>query len=262
MASPALEDEVRRWLALLFEIADRADAIALDCFGRQDLRIDTKPDRTLVTEADLAIESEARAIARRRVAGLTVLGEEEGTEPDRGSGRLVIDPIDATANFVRGIPIFATLLAIEREDRLLAAVVSAPALGARWHAGRGSGAFRGERRLQVSGIRSFSESQMFHGSLAGREAAGRPARQLALLESSHRQRGFGDFYQHVLVSEGAGELAVDVAVSPWDIAPLILIAEEAGGRATGLDGSVSIHARSLLTTNGHLHEEALRFLAG
>jgi histidinol-phosphatase len=250
------------WLSLLFEIADRADAIALDCFGRQDLRIDTKPDRTLVTEADLAIEAEARRIARQRVPGLAVLGEEEGSEPDHGSGRLVIDPIDATANFVRGIPIFATLLAIEREGQLLAGLVSAPALRARWHASRGAGAFRDARRLQVSRTRSLAEAQMFHGSLAGREASGRWPGHLQLLQSSHRQRGFGDFYQHVLVCEGAGELALDPGVSPWDVAPLILIAEEAGGRATGFDGSVSIHAGSLLTTNGYLHDEALRVLAG
>jgi histidinol-phosphatase len=248
------------WLALLIEIADRADALALARFRRQDLRVETKPDRSLVTEADLAIEEEARRIARSRVPGIAVLGEERGAEPDRGHGRLIIDPIDATANFARGIPVFAVLLAVELEQRLLAGLVSAPALGTRWSATAGGGAHRDGRRLRVSGIQRLADAQVFHGSVGGSEAPVLPPGHRALLEASRRQRGFGDFYQHVLVCEGAGEIAVDPVVHPWDVAPLLLIAREAGGRATALDGSTSLEAGSLVTSTGLLHDEALKIL--
>jgi histidinol-phosphatase len=254
--------QTQDWLGLLAEIADCADAIALSCFRRQDLRVDTKLDRTPVTEADLAIEQEARRIAHSRAPGIAVWGEEQGAEPDRGCGRLIIDPIDATANFARGIPIFATLLAVELEQQLVAALVSAPALATRWHATRGGGAYRGARRLQVSGIRTLADAQVFHGSVAGNEAPQLPPGHRALLDATRRQRGFGDFYQHVLVCEGAGELAIDPVVQVWDVAPLLLIAREAGGRATALDGSESLGAGSLVTSNGHLHARALAMLRG
>lgn len=249
------------WLDLLVRIADRADAIALDSFGRQGLRVDSKPDRSLVSEADLAIEAEARRIARAHDTSLAILGEEHGAE-GCGEVRLIVDPIDATANFVRGIPIFASLLAIEVAGELEAALISAPALGQRWHATRGGGAFRGSRRLAVSGIGSLAEAQVFHGSLAGREAAGMPAGHRALLQATARQRGFGDFYQHVLVCEGAGEVALDVGVKPWDVAAILLLAREAGGEATALDGSRSLDAGSLVTSNGRLHAEVLAVLRG
>jgi histidinol-phosphatase len=254
------------WLDLLVAIADRADALALACFRRQDLSVDTKPDRSLVTEADLAVEEEARRIARNRYPGLGIFGEEHGFEPgveaDALGGRLIIDPIDATANFARGIPIFATLLAVELEGELVAGLISAPALATRWHATRGGGAFCGHRRLRVSGIERLADAQVFHGSVAGREATALPPGHRALLEASGRQRGFGDFYQHVLVCEGAGEIAIDPVVAPWDVAPLLLLAVEAGGCASGLDGSTALDAGSLVTTNGRLHEQALAILGG
>jgi histidinol-phosphatase len=249
------------WLDLLAAIADQADSIAMACFRRQDLRVESKPDRSLVTEADVAIEEVARRMAHQRHPELDVLGEEQGEEAREGRGRLIIDPIDATANFVRGIPIFATLLAIENEGVLEAALVSAPALRSRWFASRDNGAYRSDgRRLGVSTVGRLADAQAFHGSVAGREAAAAPPGQRRLLDATSRQRGFGDFYQHVLVCEGAGEIAIDFGVKPWDVAALMLLVVEAGGQATALDGSRSLDAGSLVTTNGLLHREVLALL--
>jgi len=248
-------------LAFLLALADEADPLAMERFRARDLRIETKPDTTLVTEADLAIEERVRERVERRYPALVVCGEEQGQGPDRGAGRLWVDPIDATANFARGIPIFATLLAIEAADRIIAGVVSAPALGTRWWAAAGAGAYRNGKPIQVSGVSDLRLAQAFHGSLGGSEAAELPPGHRTLLENTRRQRGFGDFYQHVLVAEGAGDLAVDPGVHPWDIAPLGLIAREAGGRGSTLAGSDDLHAGSWVTTNGRLHTQVLAALS-
>jgi len=250
-----------QWLSFLIDLADRADPIALSRFRATDLQVETKLDRSLVTEADLAIEEMARTQCRRLHPGLVVCGEEQGSADDGGSGRLWIDPIDATANFVRGIPIFATLLAIEIDDEIVAGLVSAPALATRWSAARGAGAQRNGKPVHVSRVSELEHAQAFHGSLAGSELPQIPAGHRSLLAQTRRQRGFGDFYQHVLVAEGAGELAIDPVVNPWDIAPLMLITEEAGGRATTLTGDVTLFGGSLVTTNGLLHDIVLRELS-
>src|SRR5437870_2175734 len=174
--------------------------------------------------------------------------------------RLIVDPIDGTRNFVRGIPVFATLLAIETGGEVVAGVASAPALGARWHAARGGGAFRDGRRILVSRIESLEHAMLFHGNLGPGEA-GPPPGIAGLIARVERTRGFGDFLQHMLVAEGAGEVAIDPVMQPWDIAAPQVIVEEAGGRATGLGGERSIYAGSLVTSNGPLHETALRALA-
>jgi histidinol-phosphatase len=244
------------WLSLLEVLADRADAIALRYFRTGDLHVRRKVDRSLVTRADLEIEETARRFLAEGHPELGVFGEEHGEQGDRTT-RLIIDPIDATANFARGIPVFATLLAIEHEGRIEAGLVSAPALGQRWQAARGTGAYSGGRRIRVSGVSALEDAQVFHGSLAGAEAVPATARVPSLLARSLRQRGFGDFYQHVLVAEGAGEVACDPVVNPWDIAPLQIIVEEAGGRATTLSGTRDIYAGSLISTNGHLHQTVL-----
>src|SRR2546426_235648 len=194
------------------------------------------------------------------VAQLGVLGEEEGDAPGSAETRLIIDPIDGTRNFVRGIPVFATLVAIETGGEVVAGVASAPALAARWHAARGSGAFRDGRRIVVSRIESLEHAMLFHGNLAPGEA-GPPPGIAGLIARVERTRGFGDFLQHMLVAEGAGEVAIDPVMQPWDIAAPQVIVEEAGGRATGLGGERSIYAGSLVTSNGPLHETALRALA-
>ena len=249
------------WLTLLEEIADRADAIARQYFRAPGLAVDEKTDTSPVTIADRSIEEAARDLVARRHPHLGIFGEEYGNVSGEKAIRLIIDPIDGTRNFVRGIPIFATLLAIEDGGEVIAGLVSAPALGLRWHAMRGRGAFCGSRRLHVSDIGLLSQAEVFHGDLSGAAEVAPPPGTLALFASAHRTRGFGDFYQHLLVAEGAGELAIDPAVKPWDIAALQVIIEEAGGRATTLEGGRSIYGGSLVTSNGLVHEEALKLLS-
>jgi histidinol-phosphatase len=250
------------WLSFLTEIADAADTIALRLFRSRDLHVDEKPDMSPVTEADLSIEETARQLVAERQPDLGVFGEEQGETVGQSQSRLIIDPIDATRNFVRGIPIFATLLAVELEGELVAGLVSAPALQTRWCAARGAGAFQNSERVKVSGVRTLTNAQLFHGSLAGAESPEDGPDLRSLAARTKRQRGFGDFYQHVLVAAGAGEISVDVGVSPWDIAPLQVLIEEAGGRATTLDGERSIYRGSLIGSNGFLHDEALQVLRG
>src|SRR5688572_16160744 len=206
------------WLPLLQSLADQADAVATRYFRSGDLHVRAKIDRTIVTQADVEIESVVRDTLAKRSPELSVFGEEHGEDARKTEARLIIDPIDGTVNFARGIPVFGTLLAIEVGETIVAGLVSAPALHQRWHAAAGAGAWSGTRQLRVSEIASLASAQAFHGSLAGSEAVGATARIPALLAKTVRQRGFGDFYQHVLVAEGAGEIAIDPVVHPWDIA--------------------------------------------
>lgn len=252
------------WIPLLHELSDRADAIAMRYFQSEGLPIDRKPDRSLVTKADLEIEQAIRDHVAATRPELGVFGEEGGERAGEGDSgvRVIVDPIDATANFARGIPIFATLLGVETGTggdaaEVVAGMVSAPALHRRWHAARGAGAWAGTRRLHVSAVTGLADTQIFHGSLAGAEAVPGTERIPGLLEGSWRQRGFGDFWQHVLVAEGCGEIAVDPIVKPWDIAPLQILVEEAGGKATTIAGDRSIYGGSLVTSNGRMHEIAL-----
>ena len=249
------------WIPLLSDLADRADEIARRYFRAGDLHVRNKPDKTLVTQADLEVEAQVRELIGQRHPELGVFGEEHGQDRPDASTRLIIDPIDATANFARGIPVFATLLAIEHEGEIVAGLVSAPALHQRWHAARGGGAWSKGRRLRVSGVEHLQDAQVFHGSLFGAEAVPNTEKVPSLLQRSWRQRGFGDFYQHMLVAEGCGEVAVDPIVAPWDIAALQVIVEEAGGRATTVDGKRSIQGGSLVTSNGLLHEVVLAAFA-
>jgi histidinol-phosphatase len=244
------------WLSLLDSIADRADEIALRHFRRDGLRVQEKPDQSPVTEADQAIEEAARALVRQRHPGLGLLGEEFGSTAGSDGARLIIDPIDGTRNFVRGIPVFATLLALEEGGDIVAAVASAPALRTRWRAALGFGAFEGNQRLRVSDVRDLKHALVFHGSV-GQGEAPLPPPVRSFLSRADRTRGFGDFYQHVLVAQGAGELAIDIGLKPWDVAALLLITEEAGGRATTFAGERRIDGGSLVTSNGILHQAAL-----
>ena len=250
------------WLAFLERIADQADDIALRLFRSVTLRVETKPDRSPVSEADRAIESMARAYALEHQPGLGIVGEEEGETVSSGDARLIIDPIDATQNFVRGIPIFATLLAIEDGGDVVAGVVSAPALRARWTAGRGLGASSAGRRLRVSNVSALSEAHLLHAGLGGSTETHPPTGIRDLLDRAARSRGFGDFYQHMLVAEGAGDVAIDPGVHPWDVAAIQVIVEEAGGKATTLGGARDVYGGSLVTTNGLLHAEVLDLLGG
>jgi histidinol-phosphatase len=259
-ASHPLPGDPARWLALLMEAADLADAIARQHFRQPDLGIERKPDRSPVTTADRAIEAAVRALVQQREPALGILGEEQGLTAGTGAVRFILDPIDSTRNFARGIPIFATLLAIEAAGEIVAGMISAPALNTRWHALRGRGAFRDDSPIHVSAIAGLADAQLLHGDLSGCAEGEPPAGLSRLMRRVERTRGFGDFYQHVLVAEGAAEIAVDPVVAPWDVAALLILVEEAGGRASSLDGRRTIDAGSFITTNGHLHDEVLASL--
>jgi histidinol-phosphatase len=233
-------------LAFALELADAADALSLPRFRAVDLHVETKPDLTPVTDADRAVERALRERIERERPGDEVLGEEEGGTD--GTDRWIIDPIDGTKNFSRGIPVWATLIALERDGRMVCGVASAPALGHRWWASRGGGAWRDGDRIEVSSI----------ASLASAAVACTHARDLARLEPlAWHARGLGDFWQHMLVAEGSLDSAVDARLEVWDYAAVALIVEEAGGRASTLDGSAVTRGAQVVSTNGLLHDEVL-----
>ncbi len=252
-------------LQLALELADRADAMTLERYGAEDLVVETKPDLTPVTEADRAVES----VIRDRLADLrpedSVVGEEfGGVERREGARRWIVDPIDGTKNFVRGIPVWGTLLALEDHDGLAVAVASAPALHRRWWALRGGGAFVRDgvgadgRALHVSGVRELPDAQLCFPGLDDWD--GRLDGLLALARSCWRSRGFGDFWGYMLLAEGAVEIVCEPTVSLWDLAAPRLIVLEAGGTFTDLSGVPTADGGDALATNGPLHEAALRFI--
>jgi histidinol-phosphatase len=231
-------------LAYALELADAADALTLPRFRASDLRVETKPDLTPVTDADRATERLLRERIARYRPGETVLGEEEGD--DGGSTRWILDPIDGTRNFSRGIPVWATLIALERDGQIVCGVVSAPALGRRWWAARGEGAFANGSAIGVSSVETLAEASV--SCTYGRD--------LARLEPLvWHARGLGDFWQHVLVAEGALEAGVDAQLALWDHAALEPIVLEAGGRLGEVRGQ-------FVSTNGSLHEQLLAALSG
>lgn len=248
------------WLGLLSKIADRADEIALHYFFSRETAIQKKEDGSPVSEADRAIENFARDLVRDNLPGVGVFGEEFGGDNDERT-RLIIDPIDGTRNFIRGIPVFATLLAIEDSRDIVAAMVTAPALKCRWHATVGGGSYLNGKQVRVSSVQEFSEIQLFHGDTSGLSEPRPPKGLFGLMKKVQRNRGFGDFYQHVLVAQGSGDVSVDTEVKPWDIASLMLIVEEAGGIATSLSGERSIYSESFVCTNGVFHDEILNALS-
>jgi len=253
-------------LDLALAAADLADRITLDAFGRADLVVELKPDRTHVTDADRAAEDAIREVVARRRPGDAVVGEERGTT---GSGRRrwIVDPIDGTANFVRRVPVWATLLALEVGGRIEVGVASAPALGRRWWAARGGGAWAASaggapQAIRVSAVRALSDAQLSSCGPAGWERRGGVERLLDLSARCWRERGFGDFWSHVLVAEGACDVGLDPVVSVWDVAALQVIVEEAGGRFSDLAGAARVDGGSAVSTNGLLHDEVLAVLAG
>jgi histidinol-phosphatase len=257
--------ELDGWLAVAHAACDEADELARGAF-RRDLEISTKPDRTYVTQADTAIE---RAIRTRIAAAHPdhgLVGEEYGTESGDAPTRWYIDPIDGTHNFIRGVPLFGTLLAVERDGELQAAVLSAPALHERWWARRGSGSWaRGRddaapRQLHVSRVASLADAQILHGSAHEIESSGRAPGFRALLADVWRERGFGDFWGYALLAEGAAEAMVEVDLSSWDAAAPMVLVEEAGGRATDFDGRRAIDSGEFVVSNGVLHDIILERL--
>ena len=230
-------------------------------FRANDLQVSRKPDTTHVTEADHATETLIRTALRSARPDDAVLGEEYGSE---GSSRRrwIVDPIDGTANYVRGVPIWATLIALEEDGELRVGVVSAPALHTRWHAARGEGAFSGARRLAVSHVADLADAQLCYSDIASWTTFRTTAQPMIdLLHHVWRARGVGDFLQHMLVAEGAADAAVEPVVNLWDLAPILVIVEEAGGRFTNLEGERTADGGSAVSTNGLLHDAVLAALA-
>jgi histidinol-phosphatase len=254
-------------LRLAHELADLADAMTMERFRAEDLVVETKPDLTPVSEADRAVEQSLRERLDRVHPGDAVVGEEFGASTGHGSSRRwIVDPIDGTMSYVRGVPVWGTLLALEDEGSLVLGLVSAPALGRRWWAARGEGAFLREtgsepRSLQVSGVHELEDAQLCFSDYDQWHGTSRLDALLELGRRCWRTRGFGDFWQHMLVAEGAVDIAVDPGVSLWDLAAPLVIVNEAGGRLTDLAGEARADGGDGLASNGRLHELVLEALS-
>jgi histidinol-phosphatase len=261
-------DDAKALHDFAIELADAADALTLPAFLAGAEATD-KPDGTPVTEADTAVEALIRGRIGERHPTHSMLGEEFGDRPGPGGSdgtRWIVDPIDGTVNFARGIQVWATLIAVERDGELLASVVSAPAIGQRWSAFRGGGAFTSRAHdvpqpIHVSATARLDGAHLVHAGLAAVMAEGRRDGVVAVLERAGRDRGIGDFWGYMLVAQGSADAMFETGVKPWDLAAPVLVVEEAGGRFTDLDGSPGRSGPSALATNGHLHEELLRILA-
>lgn len=241
--------------------AQEAGAAALRHY-EAGVDVDWKPDSSPVTVAD----REAEAILRRRLLGAFpqdgFLGEESGETPGGSGFRWVIDPVDGTRSFVRGIPIWATLVGLEYQGEPIGGVACLPALRHTFRALRGDGAYRDDRRICVSDISRLEDAQLFYSSLSWFLRADRLEGFLGLVRRTQRQRGFGDFYGFVLIAQGAGELMVEHGVHRWDVAPLKPIIEEAGGRLTDWQGRPTVDRPDVIASNGRVHETALQVLSG
>jgi len=252
-------------LEVALGLADLADELTMARFGAADLAVRSKPDLSLVSDADQAVEQAIRQrLAELRPAD-ALLGEEFGSA-GAGPRQWVIDPIDGTHNYVRSVPVWATLIALLVDGRPVVGVVSAPALCRRWWAATGTGAFgrfadQPARRLRVSGVRELADASMSYSSLSGWAEIDRQPQFLALLDRLWRTRAFGDFWSYLLVAEGAVDLAAEPELSLWDMAALAPIVTEAGGRFTGLDGVDGVHSGNAAASNSLLHDALLAALA-
>jgi histidinol-phosphatase len=251
--------------ALLEELAREADAIAIRYFRTGEIRIDKKDDGSAVTQADRGVEEMARAKVAASGLTMDVLGEEMGGDNAKGPAttgrpRLIIDPIDGTEEFSRGIATFGTLLGIERNGEIVAGMASAPALGVRWWAYRGEGAYRNGKRIHVSSVERLNAGMAFTGGTGPNKNREKIEKMRRLLDTARHGRSLGGFWQHMLVAEGSTEAALDLNSKAWDLAPLGLIVEEAGGRATDVNGKRSIYSGNMVSTNGKIHDEVLALL--
>jgi|SRR5579864_224084 len=256
---------VETYSALLTGIAEEADAISMRYFRSDGLHVERKSDGTAVTQADRAVEEMARSKVANSGLALDVLGEEMGggnakAASNGGRGRMIIDPIDGTEEFSRGIPTFGTLMGVEHDGEILAAMVSAPGLHSRWWAYRGEGSYRDGKRLHVSNVDKLKDSMVFTTGTGPSKNSSDQAKIRRLLDASRNSRSFGGFWQHMLVAEGAIEAALDWTSKPWDLAPLGIIVEEAGGRSTNVRGERTIYTGQLISTNGKIHDEVLKLL--
>ncbi|MDK9494765.1 histidinol-phosphatase [Streptomyces katrae] len=257
-------------LRLALELADAADATTMQRFRALDLQVETKPDMTPVTEADKAAEEVVRAGIQAARPDDAILGEEYGLKGG-GPRRWVVDPIDGTKNYVRGVPVWATLISLMEEGtdgvfRPVVGVVSAPALGRRWWASEGGGAFAGGALgepagpVSVSKVASLGDASFAYSSLGGWEEQGRLAGFLDLTRACWRTRAYGDFWPYMMVAEGSLDLCAEPELNLWDMAAVAVVVQEAGGRFTSLDGVDGVDGGNAVASNGLLHDEMLGFL--
>lgn len=251
-------------LNLALQLADEADALTMKRFGANDLRVETKPDMTPATDADLDAERLLRSRLAEQRPDDPVFGEEFGGSKDVSSRQWVLDPIDGTKNFVRGVPVWSTLIALLVDGVPAVGVVSAPALGRRWWAGDGLGAFTSfggaTRQISVSGVSELGAASLSFSDLTtGWE--GDRSKFVTLTDAVWRVRGYGDFWSYCLVAEGAVDIAVEPEVKLWDLAPLDILVREAGGLFTDLHGAQGPHGGSAVATNGLLHDAVLAAFA-
>jgi len=248
---------------LALQLADEADALTMERFGALDLRIETKPDLTPVTDADRGAEEALRATLSAHRPDDALLGEEFGGTAVFAGRQWVLDPIDGTKNFVRGVPVWATLIALLVDGVPRVGAVSAPALGRRWWAGAGAGAFTSfggkTRRISVSGVDELGAASLSFSDLTTGWDDGR-SKFLDLNDAVWRVRGYGDFWSYCLVAEGAVDIAAEPEVKLWDLAALDILVREAGGRFTSVEGSPGPHGGSAVATNGLLHDRVLASL--
>jgi histidinol-phosphatase len=250
--------ELRGWVEAALGWCDAADAVALRHF-RQNPLTTRKPDRSFVTEADTAVERLIRERISDAFPDHGIVGEELGDDGGGASVRWFVDPIDGTHNYLRGVPIWGTLLGVERDGELQAGVISAPALGGRWYAWRGGGAWGTEpggqlRRLTVSGIADLAEASISTSSVAMLDGSGLAPGHRALAGAVWRDRGYGDFWAYTLLAGGALDAMFELDLSIWDAAAPVVLVEEAGGRVTDFQGRRIFDGGTTLATNGVLHE--------
>jgi histidinol-phosphatase len=236
-------------------LADAADAITLARFRAADLVVETKPDLTPVSEADRAAEEALRSLVASSGRGEGVLGEEFGD--DGADVKWIVDPIDGTTNYVRGVPVWATLLALSREAEIVCSLVSAPALGRRWWAVQGEGAFAAGERCAVSRVARLEDA-----SVTVTSSRRMPDGWRRIVERAWSNRGFGDFWQYCLLAEGVLDVAADNVMNLWDYAPVQLLVEEAGGRCSAFDGAPPEPLGTFVATNGALHDSVVALLGG
>ncbi|WP_329312752.1 histidinol-phosphatase [Streptomyces sp. NBC_01262] len=261
---PDFNDDLR----LAHILADAADAATMERFKALDLKVETKPDMTPVSEADKRAEELIRGQLGRARPRDAVLGEEYGVE-GTGPRRWIIDPIDGTKNYVRGVPVWATLIALnvrgEGGDEGVVGVVSAPALGRRWWAAKGTGAYTGRSlssatRLHVSNVRDLRDASFSYSSLSGWEEHGRLDGFMDLTRDVWRTRAYGDFWSYMMVAEGSVDICAEPELSLWDMAACEVVVREAGGRFTSLDGVPGPYGGNAAASNGLLHEDLLGYL--
>ena len=254
-------------LSLALSLADAADSLALPRFDAHDFAVESKPDLTPVTEVDRAVEQlVSQRLADERPDD-ALLGEEFGSRGSEGGRRWIIDPIDGTKNFVRGVPVWATLIGLYDGEEALVGVVSAPALGLRWWASAGGGAFRSVRggqaqRLGVSRVGDLADASVSYSSLSGWQERGLWDGLLGLFDDVWRTRAYGDFWSYMMVAEGVVEIAAEPELELYDMAALVPIVTEAGGTFTGLDGRSGPFGGDAIASNGLLHEAARTRLNG